>query len=157
MLHLLKTLVLLLALSGSAGAQDLYSQRLERARHFLTHSVEDTDLRDMLRGIYWPMVASLDSAREPLSIEQRVQIDALCQEQMLPALRHIVLQQDQVMARLFTLEELVALDEFYHNPVGRSALNKLPLIIQLQQPAFQALVEGSMPSILPEVRRIIGR
>lgn len=49
-------------------------------------------------------------------------------------------QQPDVMADIYTLEELEALRDFYATPVGRAVMMKLPRIMEAIQPQMAVMI-----------------
>lgn len=52
-----------------------------------------------------------------------------------------------VYARVYTLEEVKAINEFYESPVGKKLLEKMPLVINESMQVSQRLVKDMMPKI----------
>ena len=64
-------------------------------------------------------------------------------------------EQAGLMADMMTLAEITALRDFYATPEGRSVMAKLPQLVAAQQPGVMALVNDTMPGLMPEVLAII--
>ena len=140
-----------------AAAQDTREARLALARDYVAQSMQDIDIAAVVRTMYGPILDQVAASGRSLRQDQIDQIDALYQSTMQEPLRQIMLQQDQAMADLFTLEEIQALLTFYTSPVGRAVMTKLPQLIEVQQPAIMALVQGTVPAMIPRLQAIIGR
>lgn len=148
---------LFLGLSLPLAAQDTYAARLAAANSYVTQSIVDLDLEALVRAMYAPVLDQVRANGVRLSQAQINEIDALYMQIMLEPLRQIMLQQDRVMADLFTLEEINALLAFYTSPVGRSVMTKMPQLMQAQQPAVMAMVQSSMATLLPRLQAILAR
>ena len=91
----------------------------------------------------------------PLSEQQMADLHVLYMEVYEQPMRDVMREQDKLMADLLTLEEIIALRDFYATPEGRSVLRKLPDILARQQPQIMALVQESLPAILPRIMEIL--
>jgi len=146
-----------LALTSPALAQsaDTYDTRLGAARSYIDATLRDLDVNELVRTMYRPVLAQLASSGVQLSQGQIDRIEALYLAEMTQPLLDILNQQDRVMADLFTLEEIQTLAAFYDTPVGRSVMQKLPRVVEAQQPAILAMVQGTMPRLIPQIQAII--
>ncbi len=145
-----------LALALPAAAQDSREARLAAARAHVALTMEDIDLPAMVRTMYQPVIDQMAAGGRPLRQDQIDRIDRLYQSTMIEPLRAIMMSQDEIMADLFTLEEIEALAAFHASPVGRRVMQKLPQLVEAQQPQILALIQGELPRLIPELQRIIG-
>lgn len=157
MRRLALTALAVVAFSLPALAQDTRETRLARAQDYVAQSMMDLDLEAVVRSMYRPVLDQVAASGQQLSQDQIDRIDALYMATMLEPLRAIMMQQDQVMADLFTLEEIEALLAFYTSPVGRSVMTKMPRLMEVQQPAILNMVQSTMPTLIPQLQAIIAR
>ncbi len=157
MRRLALTTLAVLAFSLPALGQDTRETRLARAQEYVAQSIMDLDLEAVVRSMYRPVLDQVAASGQQLSQDQIDRIDALYRATMLEPLRAIMMQQDQVMADLFTLEEIEALLAFYTSPVGRSVMTKMPQLMEIQQPAILNMVQSTMPTLIPQLQAIIAR
>lgn len=157
MRRLALTALAVVAFSLPALAQDTRETRLARAQDYVAQSMMDLDLEAVVRSMYRPVLDQVAASGQQLSQDQIDRIDALYMATMLEPLRAIMMQQDQVMADLFTLEEIEALLAFYTSPVGRSVMTKMPQLMEVQQPAILNMVQSTMPTLIPQLQAIIAR
>jgi hypothetical protein len=59
------------------------------------------------------------------------------------------------MADILTLPEIEALRDFYASANGRAVMMKLPDILAAQQPQIMAMVQDTMPVIMPKLQAIV--
>lgn len=150
-------LTLACALPALAQTADTREARLEAARAHVAMTMEDLDMAALIRTMYQPVIDQLAASGQRLRDDQIAQIDQLYQSTMTEPMRRIMLAQDQVMADLFTLEEIQALADFYASPLGRQVMTKLPRMVEAQQPQIMEMVQSELPRLIPELQRIIGR
>lgn len=149
-------LALCFLVPGLGFAQDTREARLAVARDYVTAAFADLDMPLLIEQIWRPIVPQIESSiGKSLTPTQLDEINALYQATFTDRMRDIMLGQDEVMADLLTLEEITALKEFYASPIGRSVMLKLPGIVAKQQPAIMGLVQSTMPSIMPELQKIV--
>ncbi len=148
-------LALALILAFPAAAQETRETRLAAARVYVAQTMEQVDIEAMVRSMYQPVLDQVAANGTTLSAQQLAEIDALYQSTTAEGLRAIMLQQDEVMADLFTLEEIEAISAFYASPVGSSVMAKLPQLSAAIQPQIAAFVQSVVPQLVPELQRII--
>jgi hypothetical protein len=137
-------------------SQDDREARLVAAREYVTRSVADRGVTDIIEQMWQPMVPTLESTSgKTLTEDQLARIDALYQEAFGSKLLELMLAQDEVMADLMTLSEIEALRNFYATELGRSVMLKLPKILADQQPQIMAMVQSTMPEITTELLAIV--
>lgn len=59
------------------------------------------------------------------------------------------------MADMLTLDEIRALRDFYATDLGRAVMMKMPDIMAKQQPAIMAMVQVTMPVVMPKLQEIV--
>jgi hypothetical protein len=150
-------LTLACVLPAAAQTADTREARLEAARAHVALTLEDLDMPALIRTMYQPVIDQLAAGGQALREDQIAAIDQLYQSTMAEPLRRIMAEQDQIMADLFTLEEIEALAAFYASPLGRQVMTKLPQMVEAQQPQILAMVQTELPRLIPELQRIIGR
>jgi hypothetical protein len=146
-----------LALAAPALAQDTREARLAVAQTYIDATLADMDMPALIRTMYQPILDQIASSGTRLTQGQIDRIDALYQQEMGPPMLNIMQQQAGIMADLFTLEEIETLARFYNTPVGRSVMQKLPQLVQAQQPAILAMVQNAMPRLIPQIQAILAQ
>lgn len=151
----LSALALALALTSLPAAADDRARRLELAGRYVAETLEVLDLEAMVRTMYRPVLDQFAATGRRVSDDQIARLDALYLSIMLQPLRAIMAEQDEIMADLFTLEEIEALYGFFSTPVGRSVLTKMPQLTERIQPHIMAMIEENVPLLLPQVIAIL--
>ncbi|WP_196774227.1 DUF2059 domain-containing protein [Rhodovulum sp. MB263] len=148
------------ALVGALLAPPLWAdasrdERLEAAHDYVHRAVSDMDLEEIVRSMWRPTVASIEASGNRLTTSQLRRIETLYYDIYTDRLRALMLEQDELMADLMTLDEIEALRDFYATPEGRSVMQKLPKILNAQQPQIIELVKSTMPEVLSQMQGII--
>ncbi|MBK5923567.1 hypothetical protein CCR90_07180 [Rhodovulum sulfidophilum] len=151
---------LALVLVGTLLAPPLWAdasrdERLEAAHDYVQRAVADMDLEEIVRSMWRPAVASIEASGTQLTTSQRRRIETLYYDIYTDRLRDLMLSQDELMADLMTLDEIQALRDFYATPEGRSVMQKLPKILNAQQPQIIELVKSTMPEVLSKMQGIV--
>ncbi len=137
-------------------SQDDRDARLAAAREYVTRSVADRGVTDIIEQMWQPMVPTLEkNSGKALTEDQLTRIDALYQEAFGSKLLELMLAQDEVMAELMTLSEIEALRDFYATEIGRAVMMKLPTVLADQQPQIMTMVQTTMPEITTELLAIV--
>ena len=117
MFKLIRSIGLLIFLLNPlyAAADAGYEERLAVAKQYVTASLEDIDLTKVVKQMWLPLAQQIETDRgSPLSSSQIEKIDKLYQDTFYLKMYNIMSQQDKIMADIFTLEEIVALRDFYY-------------------------------------------
>ena len=152
--RLAPALVPLMLLSQPVFADEA-ADRLALAQEITKVSVESVDLEALIATMWKPLADQVEASGKVLSPEQKAQIHALYIDTFRAPMTELMLGQDVVMADLMSLEELSALRDFYTTEAGRSVMSKLPQVMERQQPQIVALVQSTMPLVVPKVMEII--
>lgn len=131
------------------------ADRLSLANDYINATLQDIDMVQVIQGMWKPLAAQAEAGGAPLSPAQLQQIDALYQEQFTEPMTQIMRDQAEVMADVYTLAEITALSDFYQTEHGRSAMVKLPKLIEYQTPMIVKMVQQQMPAMMPKIRQII--
>ncbi|MGA1269083.1 MAG: DUF2059 domain-containing protein [Gemmobacter sp.] len=158
MLRHLSAAALAAALVGSQtpAHAETREERLAAAFLYVVLAVDDMVVDDVIRQIAASIVAEIEATGARVTPEQVAEFESLLQAEMHSPMLDILLAQDQIMADVLTLEEIEALAEFYGSPAGRSVMRKLPEVVARQQPQIMAMVQGTIPGLMPEISRIFG-
>jgi hypothetical protein len=155
--HLSAAALAVALLGGQTPAHaETREDRVAAARLHVVLAVDDMVLDDVIRQIAASIVAEIAARGARTTPEQVAEFEALLQANLRAPLLDILLSQDEIMADVLTLEEIEALIDFYGSPAGRSVMRKLPEVMARQQPQIMAMVQGTMPSLTPEIVRIFG-
>ena len=128
---------------------DTRDARLAVAREYVEASMDGMDIQDFIRQLWTPMIKQMANNRQPMSPEQISQIETLFSDELTGPLTEVMLKQDEIMAELMTLEVLTALRDFYTSEHGRSVMEKMPQLAQIQQPMISAVLQKAMPVMMP--------
>ncbi|TRD23081.1 DUF2059 domain-containing protein [Palleronia caenipelagi] len=151
-----KLILVAACLWATTSFADTREERLEIARDYVAATMADMDMDAFVAQMYEPVLDQIESQSDiEFSDAQRAEVNALYQREMLPALTEILRAQDEIMADIFTLEEITALRDFYQTDVGRSVMTKLPRLIALQQPQIMQLMQSKMPVLMNEMMAIL--
>lgn len=149
--------VLALCLALPAHAQSDREARLAVARDYVEASMADMDIQEFIRQLWQPMVRQMANTRQALSPAQVDEIETLFSEELTGPLTEVMRRQDEVLADLLTLEELVALRDFYTSEHGGAVMRKMPQLAQAQQPMITAVLQDAMPRMMPRIEAITTR
>jgi hypothetical protein len=100
------------------------------------------------------MVEQMAQNRQQLTPEQIGKIETLFSEELTEPLTEVMQAQDEILADLLTLQELEALRDFYNSEHGRSVMEKMPQLAQIQQPMISRVLQNKMPVMMPKIREI---
>lgn len=143
-----------LILSTPLRADD-YADRVAVAKEVAEVSLAAIDLDALIATMWKPITDQAAARGTPLSEAQKSEINALYLETFRGPMTDLMLGQDALMAELMTMEELVALRDFYSTDAGRSVMSKLPKVMEAQQPQIMQLIQSTMPVLLPKVMAVI--
>jgi len=128
--------------------------RVAIAKDYVEATMKDMDIQDFIRQLWTPMIQQMANNRQPMSPEQISQIETLFSQELTEPLTDVMLQQDEIMADLMTLEELTALRDFYMSEHGSAVMRKMPQLAQVQQPMISAVLQKAMPVMMPKIEAI---
>ena len=150
-------LALGLTLSAASGVaqDDGRAERLAVAKAYVEASLQDIDMARVIAQMYQPIIDQIEASGQPVSEAQKAELQAFYEAEFMEPMRGIMLAQDEIMADLFTLEEITALKEFYETSLGRSVMTKLPDVIAAQQPMIIEMVGAKIPAMLPRIQSIL--
>lgn len=156
-MRLFPAIALACALSMAAlpALSETREDRVEAAKAYTALAMDAMDLKAMIGTMWAPVVQMIERSGKTLSEEQKDQIDALYQETFTGPMTEMMLSQSDVMADLFTLEEIEALTQFYSTPIGQSVMKKLPKVMEAIQPQIVALVQNTLPTLMPKIAAIV--
>ncbi|MBU2983185.1 DUF2059 domain-containing protein [Lentibacter algarum] len=146
---LLKTLALLLLMTGTAQAQS----RMELARQYVELPAVQQMMRDMFspETMYLQMKASMPAAAKISNAKKRRIGNVMSQGmmQVLPTFNKVMIRES---ARAFTKAELKAMVTFYSSPEGASILRKSTGFMNKSlakiAPQMQAVQKAVTPAII---------
>ncbi|WP_417727596.1 DUF2059 domain-containing protein [Roseovarius sp.] len=143
-----------LCLALPAHAQDDRDARVAVAKDYVAATMRDMDIQEFIRQLWQPMVQQMAATRQPMSPEQISAIETLFSDHLTQPLTDVMLQQDEIMADIMTLDELTALRDFYTSEHGGSVMRKMPQLAQIQQPMISAVLQKAMPEMMPKIEAI---
>ncbi|WP_175546825.1 DUF2059 domain-containing protein [Natronohydrobacter thiooxidans] len=146
---------MLLLFPLTAQADPEREARLAVARAYVAVTLEDLDVPAMMRAMYRPVLDQVRSGGQQVTPEQEAQVEALYLEVMSEPMIDMLRSQDELMADLFSLSELEALNEFYRTELGRSVMQKLPQVVEAQMPQTIMVMQENMQIIMPQLMRIL--
>lgn len=130
-------------------------ERVEAAKGYVEMSLQDLDMKALIQTMWKPVVQMIESQGKEVSAEKQEQIDALYQEAFTVPMYETMRGQTEIMADLFTLDEIQALADFYATEHGRATMTKLPQLLEAQQPEIMKMVQTEMGSLMPKIIAII--
>ena len=129
--------------------------RIAVASEYVTMALADFDMGAVIDTMWMPIVEQAEAAGQPVSDDQRARIKALYVQAFTEPMTALMKDQASIMADVMTMAEITALRDFYALPEGRSVMAKLPQLTAAQQPGLMALVNDSIPRIMPDVIAIL--
>lgn len=148
-------LSLAFALIALPVAADDRTARLEIATRYTQQIMEGVDFEAMVLRLYRPTIDEMRGMGLPISDEQLERLEAVYLAHVTEPLREIMLTQDEVMADIFTLDELQALHDFLQTPAGHSALTRLPELNDAQNRRILSMQMQVGHQVLPQVMEIL--
>ena len=140
----------------SLCAQSDYAERLAVAKQYVQISLEDMDIKKIVQQMWLPIAQQVEADRgSPLNALQLQKLDTLYQDTFYDKMYDLLSQQDEIAADIFSLEEIIALRNFYFTSEGRSVMQKMPDIIAAQQPMIMEMVQTNIPIIMPLIVEIV--
>ncbi|MCC5987055.1 MAG: hypothetical protein JJT95_05185 [Pararhodobacter sp.] len=143
------------ALFTAPVAADDRPARLEIATRYTQQVMEWVDFEAMVLRLYRPTIDEMRGMGLPISDEQLERLEAVYLAHVTEPLREIMLTQDEVMADIFTLDELQALHEFLQTPTGHSALTRLTELNDAQNRRILSMQMQVGQQVLPQVMEIL--
>ena len=134
---------------------DTREERLAVAKEYIAATVDDLDFDKMIGNMWKPIVGQLAAGGQVLDQMQLDEIQNLYRGEFLEPLTELMLSQDEIMADVYTLDEIIAMRDFYSTEVGRAAMRKLPILLERQQPLVLELATQSIPKVMPKLQKII--
>lgn len=129
--------------------------RLALAQDYVNATIEDLDVSAMVRTMYQPVLDQVRASGQVISEEQVEKVGALYLEHMAAPLVDLMRGQADIMADLFTMQEIEDLYAFYQTPTGRAIMQKLPELTAAQMPMINDMVMGSMGTMMPALMEIL--
>lgn len=143
------------ALSPAMAEGETRVQRAALATAYVEATLQDLDMAAMIENMWQPLVADIRSKGIPLGDAQIGKINRIYQDEMTEPMYEIMRAQADVMADVFSFEEIKALKDFYATDLGRAAMLKLPQLAERQTPQIMKIMQEKMPVIIPQVQKIL--
>ena len=150
-IHTVATLALL-AMPALADEQD---EKLKIANDYAIKAAQDMDIDAIVRQMWVPIILQIETSGKTVTDEQKAEIQKLYKDTFSEPMLKMMMDQGPAMAEIYTLEELQALNAFYDTDAGRSAIRKMPQLMQKQQPQIMAIVNDSVTTVLPKLQGIL--
>jgi hypothetical protein len=147
-------LLALLALPLPALAETR-EERVAVAQEYVELALAEFDMNLLIESMYQPVLQQVTAGGATLTEAQVAAIRQLYIDTFTGPMTELMREQSGLMADMMTLAEITALRDFYATPEGRSVMAKLPQLVAAQQPGVMALVNDTMPGLMPEVLAII--
>ena len=155
----MKSIILALALALPAtplpALAETREDRIAAAEVYIDMALSDFDMEAMIGMLYQPILDQVTAGGAVLTEDQLAQIKALYLEAFQEPLPALMRDQAGIMADMFTLAEIMALNDFYATPEGKSVMAKLPQLTAAQQPGMMALINDKMTGLMPQVLAIV--
>lgn len=153
-MRILSCALLTLCIAFPANADSDQDARVAVAKDYVQATMTDTDVQDFITQLWKPMIEQMAANRQPMTPEQIEEIGQLFSSELTEPLTNVMLQQDEVMADIMTLDELTALRDFYTSEHGGAVMRKMPQLAQIQQPMISAVLQKAMPEMMPKIEAI---
>ena len=155
----MKSFVLALALALPATAlpalAETREERVAAAQVYIDMALADFDMEAMIGMLYQPILDQVTAGGAMLTEDQLAKIKALYLDAFAEPLPALMRDQAGIMADMFTLAEIKALNDFYATPEGKSVMAKLPQLTAAQQPALNQFIGTTMQDLMPQVLAIV--
>ncbi|WP_417809259.1 DUF2059 domain-containing protein [Thioclava sp.] len=132
-----------------------YEQRVVAAEPYAALSTQEINIPKMVSTMWLPFADLAAKKGHPLDDAQKAKLDALYQKTFDGPMRDLMGNQNHMIAKLFTMQEIQSMTAFYSSPVGRSILTKMPQVMAAIQPEISAMVKKTMPTLIPKIKAII--
>ncbi|MGX0978012.1 hypothetical protein ACSSVY_003750 [Roseovarius sp. MBR-51] len=153
-MRILSGALLTFCLAFPAYADSDREARVAVAKEYVQATMTDTDIQEFIKQLWQPMIQQMAATRQAMTPEQIEQIGQLFSSELTEPLTDVMLQQDEIMADIMTLEELTALRDFYTSEHGGAVMRKMPQLAQIQQPMISAVLQKAMPDMMPKIEAI---
>jgi len=156
-----KSIILALALALPLPATPLPAlaetreERVAEAQVYIDMALADFDMEAMIGMLYQPILDQVTAGGAVLTEDQLAKIKALYLDAFAEPLPALMRDQAGIMADMFTLAEIMALNDFYATPEGKSVMAKLPQLTAAQQPALNQFIGTTMQDLMPQVLAIV--
>ena len=130
-------------------------ERVTAAQIYIDMALADFDMEAMIGMLYQPILDQVTAGGAVLTEDQLAKIKALYMGAFAEPLPALMRDQAGIMADMFTLAEINALNDFYATPEGKSVMAKLPQLTAAQQPALNQFIGTTMQDLMPQVLAIV--
>ena len=155
----MKSIILALALALPAtplpALAETREDRIAAAEVYIDMALSDFDMEAMIGMLYQPILDQVTAGGAVLTEDQLAKIKALYLDAFAEPLPALMRDQAGIMADMFTLAEIKALNDFYATPEGKSVMAKLPQLTAAQQPALNQFIGTTMQDLMPQVLAIV--
>lgn len=155
----MKSFVLALALALPAttlpALAETREDRVAAAQVYIDMALADFDMEAMIGMLYQPILDQVTAGGAVLTEDQLAKIKTLYMDAFAEPLPALMRDQAGIMADMFTLAEIEALNDFYATPEGKSVMAKLPQLTAAQQPALNQFIGTTMQDLMPQVLAIV--
>lgn len=152
----MKSIILALALALPLPAlAETREERVAAAQVYIDMALVDFDMEAMIGMLYQPILDQVTAGGAVLTEDQLARIKALYLDAFAEPLPALMRDQAGIMADMFTLAEIKALNDFYATPEGKSVMAKLPQLTAAQQPALNQFIGTTMQTLMPQVLAIV--
>ena len=145
---LLPTLFLTGSLVFTPAALASDEERLAIARSYLKMSTESMNLDKLADVSISPILMAVEKNQPELYAEKKDKLQSIAKTVMSKTLTDALNGLDKTLAKIFTLEELKALQSFYSSETGRNVMRKMPQYTAAVQPAMVRALQTAVPELL---------
>lgn len=149
------TLLLTLLLTPVAAKDNESAQKLKIATEYVEQTVADFDFDALVETMWLPIISEVERNGRVVSDDQKAAIRNLYSENFIEPLRALMLKQTDALIAIYTLEELVALRDFYRTREGREVMRKLPKLVEMQQPGMISIALKAEKIVIPQAMEIL--
>ena len=142
-MKILQITVVLLALTGSAFANDVLSDTPENRAKLVDEYLSAVPIKDLVDDITEKVAATVpENSREAFKsmLTKHLDLDAL------------VAAEKQSLAKIFTVGELKAMIAYYSTPEGKSSMKKMGAYMADLMPVIQAELKKAVQATVQEAK-----
>ncbi|ALI54449.1 DUF2059 domain-containing protein [Celeribacter marinus] len=137
------------------AASETREERLAVATEYNDLAIADMDMGRVISQMYLPILTQIRTSGRTVTEAQEADIQDLYMEAFEQPMYEVMGETSGIMADMFTLDEIVALRDFYKTAEGRAVMVKMPDMIGAQQPMIIEMVTAKMPSVMEQLQDIL--
>jgi len=128
--------------------QPVDAERLAAARAYLAATQNDARNNQIIQASIKPLLAQIKAKQPAIYAEKEAKVTAIVTEVMSASIKTAQTGLDESMAKIFTANEIKALQLFSESPLGSRVLQKMPQFTAVLLPAVQKAMVDSIPLLI---------